>query len=132
MAGRGSRDGPIDFQGALDRQLKQQGDITLKAFEDKYTPTGCGDPYLDRVSFDVRRAKFWDLLQVDIDEYNRERPKRSRGQAGERMPAYRMVDSRLSEEGLRHMQRDGFAVGQPRFGSFGDAFHQIYSDDLPV
>eukprot|EP00803_Ostreobium_quekettii_P001236 evm.model.scf_1121.2 EVM.evm.TU.scf_1121.2 scf_1121:49347-51538(+) len=132
MAASAVRDDPLGLQAALKAQLQAQGDISLEDFETRYPAPGSAGAYLDKVTFDVRRAKYWDLVTEDIHKHNKRAQTAVWGGTRTAAASWRRVNAKLSDEGLRHLKSDGFVVGGSRFRSFGDAFHNIYSDDLPV
>ncbi|CAD7701600.1 unnamed protein product [Ostreobium quekettii] len=127
-APRGDGD-PLGFQSALDRQLQSQGDLSIDAFAAKYPPRGSGPPFLDGVSFDPRRAKYWGL----IEEGNSRRSVQSSAEQAKRRKRHDgSLLTRLPAGAMEKLTRHGFVVTEAPFASFGDAFHWIYSDDLPV
>eukprot|EP00803_Ostreobium_quekettii_P009374 evm.model.scf_1580EXC.2 EVM.evm.TU.scf_1580EXC.2 scf_1580EXC:32233-33240(+) len=127
MAGGDGRSDPLGLQSALERRLKAQGDISLDDFEASFSPPGPGRQFLDRVSFDVRSARHWRLLDADVDDHNRAA---NAGSWGPRR--LRSLPTRLSAQAMAQLENDGFVVSDVRLASFGDAFLRIYSDDLPV
>ena len=132
---RPGRDDPLGFQSALAHQLQAQGDIALDDLEARYSDERRGVHYLDGVTFDIRKAKYWDLLYPDIDE-NRKKLAGDRSSAwqhtrGRKAPS-RFVPTSLSQVAQGKLAKNGFVVVDSNFRSFGDAFHKIYSDDLPV
>lgn len=81
--------------------------------------------YLERVSFDVTQAKFYDLFSADPAVVN-----------ALRIPAVeplRATDFRLTEEELAVFKKNGFVVSERQsMPSFADQFYRVWKDDMPV
>ena len=80
---------------------------------------------------DPARARFWDLLQVEPAVHNLGRD------SWESHSGYRQLDLRPTEAQAEALRARGFVVlddpaRRGNVGSFGGAFHLLYSDDLPV
>ena len=96
--------------------------------------TAAGRPERLDPPCDPTRARFWDLLRIDPAVHNEGRTQRqSHG-------GWRQLDLRPTEVQVDALRRRGFvvresprdAVGRLSVRSFGDAFHLLHSDDLPV
>ncbi|MEZ5325116.1 MAG: DUF3160 domain-containing protein [Verrucomicrobiales bacterium] len=81
--------------------------------------------YQGDLPWDVSTAEFWDLFDTDPAVNNEGRNPMEDG--------WRVVDYRLNAEEQAIFDKNGFVVSE-RLGtySFGDAFYDLWTDDLPV
>ncbi|MGK0187110.1 MAG: hypothetical protein ACI9R3_002896 [Verrucomicrobiales bacterium] len=81
--------------------------------------------YLNDLPWDVSTAEFWNMFDTDPAVNNEGRDPMEDG--------WRAVDYRLNVEERAIFDKNGFVVSE-RLGtySFGDAFYDLWTDDLPV
>ncbi len=81
--------------------------------------------YAGEHPWDVTTAAYWDLFATDPAVHNVDQDPEEDG--------WRAVDYRLNEEEMAIFRREGFVVSE-RLGTdtFGDAFYDLWTDDLPV
>src|SRR5262245_41207931 len=102
------------YTAAFDDELKKVGQISPQDFAKMFPGKA---RYLDKLSFDPTRAKFWDGFQTDPSQT----PKRWG------------YDFRINKEELEAFKKNGFMVSERMgAGSFAEQFYRIYSRDLPV
>jgi hypothetical protein len=106
---------PFGYSAAFDEALTKIGQITPEQFARRYPPKA---KYLDKISFDPAKAKFF-------DQFNQSPPPRTKKGGG--------YDFRLNAEELAVFKKNGFVVSE-RMGSasFAQMLYRIYSRDLPV
>lgn len=111
------------YSAELREELARLGQISVETFQELYAPSG--PAYLTGLSWDPRRAAFWDEFNTDPAVYNARQPSGS--------VERRLTDFRLNEREMMLFLRNGFVVSE-RLGSysFADSFYQIFIDDLPV
>jgi hypothetical protein len=107
------------YSAAFDRELNRIGQITPKQFADRYPPP----EYLPGLTWDPTTAKFFDRIHVDTVV------KPGPNNKGEvRLPGYK-----LTADELAAFKQNGFVVSERLGGfSFGQAYYDVYSRDLPV
>eukprot|EP01103_Thecamoeba_quadrilineata_P002343 TRINITY_DN12313_c0_g1_i1.p1 TRINITY_DN12313_c0_g1~~TRINITY_DN12313_c0_g1_i1.p1 ORF type:complete len:713 (-),score=96.26 TRINITY_DN12313_c0_g1_i1:59-2176(-) len=99
-------------------QLQKIGEITSDQFRQQIKPT----QYLERISYDPTTSKYWNLLSAKVSPNQFSIFKSQRN-----------FDTRLNVNEMKVFKKNGFVVTD-RIGtnSFGKAFHDIYSNDLPL
>ena len=111
----------LGFEGTFttalfDRYFDKPADL-LKAYPAR--------EYLGDLPWDVSTAEFWNLFDTDPAVNNVGRDPFKDG--------WRVVDYRLNADERAILDKNGFVVSE-RLGtySFGDAFYDLWTDDLPV
>lgn len=98
------------YTAAFDAELKKIGQISPQDFAKRFSGKS---KYLDKLSFEPTKAKFWDDFQTE--------------------PAQSKYDFRVNKEELEAFRKNGFVVSERMAaGSFAEQFYRIYTRDLPV
>lgn len=111
------------YSTALKAELDRLGQLSLEDFQAAYAPRH--EDYLPGLTWDPRRALYWDEFNTDPAVYNAQQPSGSTER--------RLTDFRLNAQELELFLKNGFVVSE-RLGSysFADVFYRIFIDDLPV
>lgn len=137
------------YTATFDEALKQIAQISPQEFAERYA--SCAE-YLHKISYDPTTARFWDELNEDAQEHNKNledsidkfweeraydarRNNDSENLLLSSAPSWNAPrdDFRLNAEELAVFKQNGFVVSE-RLGARGFAtlFYRIYSNDLPV
>lgn len=111
------------YGAELKAELERLGPLSIQDFQAAYAPRP--EDYLPGLSWDPRRALYWNEFNTDPAVYNAQQSPGSKER--------RLTDFRLNAQELELFLKNGFVVSE-RLGSysFADVFYRIFIDDLPV
>ncbi len=118
---------PFGYSAAFDLEIQKVGQITPAQFAERYPAPG----YLPNLSWNPTTARFFDKLNVD--KVVKPGAKVVMNGAPYQYPPTELPGYKLAPDELAAFQRNGFVASERLGGpSFGQAYYDIYSRDLPV